>query len=203
MSDRMPQGPMPPYPRPESGRGGDSAGESGGADGSGGGGSQGGPVPPGVRIAYELWCVVALLGVVATVGVILVMSSMQDTLVDELMDRFADGVGGQPLTRADAVSGFHVTLGIFGVIGAVLVALVVLFARKLLRGRGWARAVLLGITAILVVVGFEGLLGYDGSGAGAIVLEIASILQAVLAVGASVVAHRGEANRYFVGKPKR
>ncbi len=184
-----PGGPPPPYPAPPSG----------------------GARPPGVRpeppapvrIAYEIWCAVALLGIATTVGVVLVMSSLQDTLVSDLLERFSDGVGGQPVTREDVVSSFHLSLGVIAVLGAVVIAVTFLLARAMLKGRSWARAVLVGFTAVLAVLGFEGLMGFDGDGAGAMVLEIATILQAVLAIGASVIAHRGEANAYFYGRRGR
>lgn len=164
--------------------------------------NDGRPEPPApVRIAYELWCAVAVLGIGTTVGVILTMSSLQDEIVDQMLERFSDGLGGQPVTRADIVSSFHLSLGVIGVLGAVMIGLTWFFAHRMLRGRSWARAVLLGFTAVVTVIGFEGLLGY-GDG-GSIVLEVCAILQAVLAIGASVIVHRGEAHRYFFGRPPR
>ncbi|WP_182357924.1 hypothetical protein [Tomitella gaofuii] len=181
--ERLPGAPPPRYP----------------GAGQGNGGSGDGPpaAPPAVRIAYELWCVVAVLGIGTTVGVILVMSGLQDTVVDEMLERFSGGVNGQPVTRADVVSSFHLSLGVIGVLGAVVIGLTWLVARRMLRGKAWARAVLVGFTAIITVIGFEGLLGFNSNGS--VVLEVCAILQAVLAIGASVIVHRGEAHRYFYG----
>lgn len=223
MTDTGPRGTFPHHPQISGGPPsppGDPQGQGdphGQGDPQGQGGAQHSALPPGrndsdtggaeppapVRIAYELWCAVAALGVATTVGLLLVMSGMQDDFVDEFRDRFADGIGGQSVTRADVVSSFHISLGILGVLGAVVIGLVWFFARRMLRGRGWARATLVGITAVVTVLGFEGLMGFDGDGAGPPILEIATILQAVTAIGASVIAHRGEANRYFVrGRPR-
>ncbi len=179
----MPGAPPPPFP--------------GTGQGGGGSGDERPEAPPAVRIAYELWCVVAVLGIGTTIGVILLMSGLQDTVVDEMLEQFSGGVNGQPVTRADVVSSFHVSLGVIGVLGAVVIGLTWLVAHRMLRGKAWARAALVGFTAIITVIGFEGLLGFNSGGS--IVLEVCSILQAVLAIGASVIVHRGEAHRYFYG----
>lgn len=202
--DGGPRWPGADAQRTSPGSEGPGSGPESGSAGPGSRGPRSGPEPPApVRIAYELWCAVAALGVATTAGLLLMMSGLQDDFVDDFLERFPNGVGGQQVTRADIVSSFHISLGIFGLIGAVVIGLVWFFARRMLRARSWARAVLVGLTAVLTVLGFEGLMGFEGSGAGPTILSIATILQAVLAVGASVIAHRGEANGYFVRGRRR
>ena len=67
--------------------------------------------------------------------------------------------------------------------------------------RGWARVVLTGAMAAVVVSAIGSFTATTAPGAAPLVLEIITIVQAVLAVGATVLVHRRDANAYFA-KPR-
>lgn len=159
--------------------------------------------PQDIRTAYELWCAVAVLGVLAAIALALTTLGMREQFDEEIARRMAET--GQDGTLTDSQIQLAFTIGIVfvGVLGLAAAGLVFLLARKLRAGRGWARLVLTGATAFVVVSVLSSFAGGGPSGAAPMALEIIMILQAVLAVGATVLAHRREAGAYLAKRPRR
>lgn len=86
------------------------------------------------------------------------------------------------------------------VIGLVLLALVVATVFQMRKGRNWARivlAVLGGLSALSLLLGFANagsLLGLGGLG---VLSVLISVVQLVLLLGAILLMFRGGANAYF------
>ncbi|MCL2536469.1 MAG: hypothetical protein FWE39_20090 [Nocardiaceae bacterium] len=160
------------------------------------------PVPDDVQTAFQLWFVVAALGVVYLVAALLFVYSDRTSFVDQLMDEFAK----QPdmtVTRSQAEQLLVVGLVITGVfLTVVLGGLTALFAFKMRKGKNWARMLLTMAGAFTVLSAIPTVFGAGAAtGTAALVMGGAGILQAVVAVGAIVLMHRKESNEYFLNLP--
>ncbi|WFR73760.1 hypothetical protein P9209_09455 [Prescottella defluvii] len=160
------------------------------------------PIPADVQTAFQLWFVVAALGVVYLVAALLFVYSDRTSFVDQLMDEFAK----QPdvtVTRSQAEQ-----LLVFGLVSTgviltlVLGGLTVLFDFKMRKGKNWARMILTMAGAFTVLSAIPTVFGAGAAtGTAALVMGGAGILQAVVAVGAIVLMHRKESNEYFLNLP--
>ena len=150
--------------------------------------------PEDVRTAFELWCAVSVLGVLGSIALVFVTLGDREAYTEELTRRIEemDSAGG-----VDVALAFNVGLGIAGLVGVLVAGLVFFLARQLRAGKGWSRALLTGATAMVVVSAIGSFAGERGQGIAPMALEVVMILQAVLAVGATVLVHRQDANRYF------
>lgn len=161
------------------------------------------PAPTDVVTAFQLWFVVAALGVVYLVAALLFVNSDRVSFVDQLMDEFAKQQIDPLPTRAEVDQ--LLTLGLIGtgvLLTLVLGGLTVLFAFKMRKGRNWARMLLTMAGVFTVFSALPTVFGAGpGGGAAALLMGGAGILQAVAAIGAIVLMHRKESNAYFLNRP--
>ena len=161
------------------------------------------PVPADVVTAFQLWFVVAALGVVYLVAALLFVHSDRATFVNQLMDEFARQQIDPLPTRAEVDQ--LLTLGLVGtglLMTALLGGLTILFAFKMRKGKNWARMLLTMAGVFTVVSAIPTLFGVGAAtGPAALVMGGAGILQAVVALGAIVLMHRKESNAYFLNLP--
>lgn len=157
--------------------------------------------PVDIRTAYELWCAVAVLGVFASIALVFVTLGERASFTEDLRRRLEemDPKGAESIDLALA---FNVGVAIACLIGIAVAAAVYVLARKMRAGKGWARLVLTGATAFVVVSVISSFAGSGRSGAAPMALDIIMILQAVLAVGATVLSHRRDASVYLAKRPK-
>ncbi|RVW01171.1 hypothetical protein [Rhodococcus xishaensis] len=156
------------------------------------------PVPADIVTAFQLWLVVAALGVVQLVAALLFIYNDRASFIDQLVDDVASQ-SGQDLTRAQAEQ--LMAIGLVGtgiLLTVVLGGLTVLFAFKMRRGRNWARMLLTMAGAFVLFSALQTIVGAGpASGTAALVMGGAGILQAVMAVGAIVLMYRQGSNEYF------
>ncbi|TQF68875.1 hypothetical protein FK531_12365 [Rhodococcus spelaei] len=152
-----------------------------------------------VLTAFQLLCGVAALGVVNLFASLATVYGDRATYVDQLMRdmRAQDPTLDFSASTMDAL--MLVALGMSALIGLGVTALYLLFVFKMRRGRNWARMLVTMAGVLMVFLAVPTLFGLGaGGGAGAMVSGGASILQAVLSVGAVVLMHRTDSNRYFL-----
>lgn len=160
------------------------------------------PVPVDVQTAFQLWWGVAGLGVVYLFGALAMVYADRDAYTDQLLKDFAAQNVEVALTRSTAEQLLLVGLGITALLGFAVTALFLLFVYRMRRGRNWARMVLTMIGIFLLFSAIPTIFGFGAAGGGAaVVVGVAGIVQAVLAVGAIVLMHRRESNRYFLRLP--
>lgn len=158
------------------------------------------PTPPvDVVTAFQLLCAVAALGVVTLAAMLLAVHGDLDVHVAQLQ---RDVAAQDPtmVVGADAArTMLTIGLGLTGLLGLGVTALFLLVVVKMRAGRNWARMLVTMVGVMTVFSAVPALFGLGaGTGAAAVVGGGAGILQAVLAVGAIVLMHRAEANRYFL-----
>lgn len=162
------------------------------------------PPPVDVVTAYQLLCAVAVLGVVNMIASLLAVHADRATYVDQLLLDVAAQDAGMQIGRDTAETLMVVGLGLTALIGLGVTALYLLFVHKMRAGRNWARMLVTMIGVMMVFVAVPTLFGLGAGGGAVMVAGGASILQAVLSVGAIVLMHRGDSNRYFMpGLPPR
>ncbi|MFE3291071.1 hypothetical protein [Rhodococcus sp. NPDC059234] len=155
--------------------------------------------PVDVLTAFQLLCGVAALGVVNLFASLAAVYGDRATYVDQLMRdlRAQDPTLNFSESTVDAL--MLVGLGVSALIGLAITALYLLFVYKMRRGRNWARMLVTMAGVLMVFLAVPTLFGLGaGGGAGAMVSGGAGILQAVLSVGAVVLMHRADSNRYFL-----
>lgn len=161
------------------------------------------PVPADVVTAFQLWFVVAALGVVYLAAALFFVHSDRSSFVDQLMDEFAKQNIDPLPTRTEVDQLLTLGLVATGVIlTLVLGGLTILFAFKMRKGKNWARMLLTMAGVFTVFSAIPTLFGAGaGSGTAALLMGGAGILQAVAAIGAIVLMHRKESNAYFLNLP--
>ncbi len=158
------------------------------------------PVPPvDVVTAFQLLCGVAVLGVVNLTAMLLAVYGDLDTYVGQLQRDVAAQDPTVVVGVDDARVLLTIGLGLTGLLGLGVTAIFLLFVFKMRAGRNWARMLVTMIGVMTVFSAVPALFGLGaGSGAASVVAGGAGILQAVLAVGAIVLMHRADSNRYFL-----
>ncbi|MFF0817904.1 hypothetical protein ACFYVR_22470 [Rhodococcus sp. NPDC003318] len=157
------------------------------------------PEPPvDVVTAFQLLCGVAVLGVVNLIATLLAIYADRDTFVDQLLADVAAQDPSLEISRSTVESMLAVGLGLTGLVGLGVTGLYMLFAFKMRAGRNWARMLVTMLGVIMVFSAIPALFGLGGGGAAMLVSGAAAILQAVLVVGAIVLMHRSESNKYFL-----
>ena len=156
--------------------------------------------PVDIRTAYELWCAVAVLGLLGSIALVFVTLGDREAYTKELTRRLEEMNAAD-----DAINltlAFNLGLGVAALLGVAIAAGVFLLARQLRAGKGWARLLLTGATAFVVVSAIGSFGGEGQSGIATLALGAIIILQAVLAVGATVLAHRRDASLYLAKRPR-
>lgn len=157
------------------------------------------PRPVDVRTSFELWLVVAALSVVSVVAQVFVLLADTDRSADTLLRELRRRDPGAKVDHADAVFYFHLSIGLFAVISALLIAALIGLAFLMRAGRNWARVLLCAVGAMLIVFGIRSIFGGGAdAGASGVLLQVATILQGVAAAGAVVLLYRKDANSYFL-----
>ncbi|MGW0043803.1 hypothetical protein [Rhodococcus sp. NPDC003348] len=152
-----------------------------------------------VVTAFQLLYAVAALGLVNMIASLLSVYADRDTYVDQLLRDVAAQDATVQIGRDTAQTLLVVGLGLTALIGLGATALYLLFVHKMRAGRNWARMLVTMIGVMMVFVAIPSLFGLGAGGGGAVIVAGgAGILQAVLAVGAIVLMHRGDSNRYFL-----
>lgn len=155
--------------------------------------------PVDVRTAFELWCAVAVLGIFASVAMVFVALGERAKFTEELTRRLAEM---NPPQTVDVDLTFNIGVALAGMFGVVIAGIVFFLAWLMRAGKGWARMLLIGATAFAAVSAISSFTAQGQSGVAPMALEIIMILQAVLAVGATVLVHRRDANLYFLPRRK-
>jgi hypothetical protein len=155
-------------------------------------------VPVDVVTAFQLLCGVAVLGIVNMIATLVAVYADRATFVDQLLADIAVQDPSLEVGRDTVETVVIAGLGVTALLGLGVTALYLLFVFKMRAGRNWARMLVTMIGALMVVFALPSLFGLVGGGGAAIVSGAAGILQAVLSVGAIVLLHRAESNRYFL-----
>lgn len=156
------------------------------------------PAPTDVVTAFQLWAAIVLLGVVTAVLMTVMLIQDSDTLAQEWLRQMAqlDPEANPDEQQANLMA--NIAIGIAGLVMVGFAGLVQLFAVLMRRGRNWARVILTGLAAALVVIAIPTLFS---AGATPNTLAFAAsaigIVHGVLAAGALVLMHRAESNAYF------
>ncbi|WP_024794289.1 hypothetical protein [Tomitella biformata] len=156
--------------------------------------------PVDIRTAFELWCAVAVLGVFASIALVFVTLGDRAAYTEELTRRLNE-MDPSGAATVDISLAFNLGLAIAGLFGVAIAVLVYFLARQLRAGKGWARLLLTGATAFVVVSAISSFAAERQSGIAPMALAILMILQAVLAVGATVLSHRRDASVYLAKRP--
>ncbi|WP_395704789.1 hypothetical protein [Rhodococcus ruber] len=160
------------------------------------------PTPVDVETAFQLWCAVAVLGLVYLGASVLLMWERRDEFVDQMTAELARQTPPVDMPRESLESLLPLGFGITAVLGLVFTGLFVLVAFAMRRGRNWARMLLTMIGVFLTVTAIPTVFGVGALGGGAgLVIGLVSILQGVCSVGAIVLMHRREPNLYFLRLP--
>lgn len=157
------------------------------------------PEPREVTTSFWLWIAAVVVGLIGAV-----VSFLQVGSVTDQIDGGAAAGAGSGLDPGTLSSIVTASLVVGAVLGLVLVALEVLFAVFMRRGRNWARIVLavFGIIGVLftlgglfsastTVIGGQEIVTRSG------ISTVLSVVQALLVVAAVVMFFRPPANAYF------
>lgn len=163
------------------------------------------PVPPkpqppvDVVTAFQLLCGVAGLGVVNLFATLATALGDRANFADQLVRDVRAQDETVEITRSTAEGLLLIGFGLTAVLGLILTGVYLLFVFKMRAGRNWARMLVTMIGVMTVFVAIPTVFGLGAvGGAAAVVAGGAGILQAVLSVGAVVLMHRADSNRYFM-----
>ncbi|WP_330234145.1 hypothetical protein OHA40_12580 [Nocardia sp. NBC_00508] len=154
------------------------------------------PMPEDVGTARQLWWGVIGFGIVQLISSVIAALERRRAFATEVFEQAR--AQDPQVTMASAelmVSLVYVVVVLIGLgVGALALVLVHQFG----RGKLWARTVLTVLGVWLVVIGVGALLAIDAvTGTASLVAGGASIVQAVLAIGAIYLSHRPESTAYF------
>jgi Mn2+/Fe2+ NRAMP family transporter len=155
--------------------------------------------PVDVLTAFQLLCGVAALGVVNLLASLAAVYGDRATYVDQLTRdlRAQDPTLDVSASTVEAL--VLVGLGLSALVGLGITGLYLLFVFKMRSGRNWARMLVTMAGVLTVFVAVPTLFGLGAGGGAAVMISGgAGILQAVLSVGAVVLMHRADSNRYFL-----
>ncbi|MFR9753778.1 hypothetical protein ACL02S_22455 [Nocardia sp. 004] len=118
------------------------------------------------------------------------------TFAEEVLERAREQ--GSEVSMAGAELAVALVYVVIVLAGLGFSALVLVIVHQFGRGKPWARTVLTVLGVWAVLAGFGSLLAIDEvTGMASLVAGGASIVQAVLAIGAIYLAHRAESTAYF------
>lgn len=113
-------------------------------------------------------------------------------------DQAVEGVSTEQLESA-----VPVLVALTAGIGLVIVGLLYLVVRQLLKAKNWARMLLTLLGVFMSLSTLPTVFGVGvGEGGTGWILGVVGILQAVATVGAIVLMHRRDANRFFLRLPE-
>ncbi|WP_226437421.1 MULTISPECIES: hypothetical protein [Rhodococcus] len=158
-------------------------------------------VPQDVTTAFQLWCGVLALAVVTTVLGVVDLWQSRDVLVDTMLevsgDAAADGITAEQLEDM-----MPMAFGLTVVVGVLIVGVLFLVVRQMRNGKNWARMTLTLIGVFMSLTTLPTVFGVGvGTGATGWLVGALGIVQIVATVGAIVLMHRRESNRYFLRLP--
>ncbi len=160
------------------------------------------PVPGDVTTAYQLWCGVLALAVVSLAASLADLLSRRDELLD-LMTTMAADQAVEGVSTEQLESAVPVLVALTAGIGLVIVGLLYLVVRQLLKAKNWARMLLTLLGVFMSLSTLPTVFGVGvGEGGTGWILGVVGILQAVATVGAIVLMHRRDANRFFLRLPE-
>jgi hypothetical protein len=135
-------------------------------------------------------------GVVQLIASIVAALDQRRTFAEEVFEQAR--VQDPQVTMASAELMVSLVYVVVVLIGLGVAALASVIVHQFGRGKPWARTVLTVLGAWVVVIGVGALLAIDAvAGTASLVAGGASIVQAVLAVGAIYLSHRPDSTAYF------
>ena len=160
------------------------------------------PVPVDVDTACQLWWGVIGVGIVNLVAAVTFLFGQRKEFTKQLVEQMAKDNPNLPMQQDSANLLFALGLMTLVIIGLALAVLAGLFVHLMRGGRNWARMLVTMIGVVVVFVGVQLIFGIGTlDGPAALVSGGASIIQAVLVVGATILLHRHESNAYFLNFP--
>lgn len=154
------------------------------------------PMPEDVGTARQLWWGVIGFGVVQLIASIVAALDQRRTFAEEVFEQAR--AQDPQVTMAGAELMVSLVYVVVVLIGLGVAALASVIVHQFGRGKPWARTVLTVLGAWVVVIGVGALLAIDAvAGTASLVAGGASIVQAVLAVGAIYLSHRPDSTAYF------
>lgn len=158
-------------------------------------------VPQDVTTAFQLWCGVLALAAVTTILGVVDLWQSRDTLVDTMLEVSGDATA-ETLTAEQIESMLPGLLGVTAVVGLLIVGVLFLVVRQMRKGKNWARMTLTLIGVFMSLTTLPTVFGVGvGTGATGWLTGALGIVQVVATVGAIVLMHRRESNRYFLRLP--
>jgi hypothetical protein len=153
-------------------------------------------MPEDVGTARQLWWGVIGFGVVQLIASIIAALDQRRTFAEEVFEQAR--VQDPQVTMASAELMVSLVYVVVVLIGLGVAALASVIVHQFGRGKPWARTVLTVLGAWVVVIGVGALLAIEAvPGTASLVAGGASIVQAVLAVGAIYLSHRPDSTAYF------
>jgi hypothetical protein len=153
-------------------------------------------MPEDVGTARQLWWGVIGFGVVQLIASIIAALDQRRTFAEEVFEQAR--VQDPQVTMASAELMVSLVYVVVVLIGLGVAALASVIVHQFGRGKPWARTVLTVLGAWVVVIGVGALLAIEAvAGTASLVAGGASIVQAVLAVGAIYLSHRPDSTAYF------
>jgi TPP-dependent 2-oxoacid decarboxylase len=153
-------------------------------------------MPEDVGTARQLWWGVIGFGVVQLIASMIAALDQRRTFAEEVFEQAR--VQDPQVTMASAELIVSLVYVVVVLIGLGVAALASVIVHQFGRGKPWARTVLTVLGAWVVVIGVGALLAIEAvAGMASLVAGGASIVQAVLAVGAIYLSHRPDSTAYF------
>ncbi|MBC7300229.1 MAG: hypothetical protein H5T78_04685 [Nocardia sp.] len=159
-------------------------------------------MPEDVGTARQLWWGVAGLGVIYAGAGVASLTGERDELSKQFLDEMHKADPNFPASTVDVM--VLVAFALTALVGVLLALVTVAIAHQLGRGKSWARTVLtvvaiwLGLGAVATMFSFSAV-----ANPATIVAGGASIVQGVLAAGATFLSYRPESTKYFQSHRKR
>jgi hypothetical protein len=160
------------------------------------------PVPVDVGTACQLWWGVIGVGIVNLIAAVTFLFGERKQFTEQLVEEMAKDNPNLPMQQDSANLLFALGLMTVVIIALALAVVAGLFVHFMREGRNWARMIVTMVGVVVIFVGVQLVFGIGTlDGPAAVVTGAASIIQAVLVVGATVLLHRQESNAYFLNFP--